>query len=152
MSLGFREIQGYLETLDGRGSDEEFAAVDALSELGMGFPALLLERYRQATKWGERASCVYHATKYAKNSAHAFQLGVVALGDRSSRVRYRACMLLAVAQNREALGPLQELLSNSQSEADARAAIDAIEKSNVHLFVDREHTGKITLCIGQPNS
>ena len=41
MSLTPKEDQGYLEKLDGRGSDEEFAALDALSELGMRFPAFL---------------------------------------------------------------------------------------------------------------
>jgi hypothetical protein len=139
------DIEKCLRELDGRGSDAEWAAVAALEVLGAEFPALLLQAYRQARKWGARASCVYHAIKYSRTSRAAFQLGIEALGDRSKYVRYRACMLLSVAQRPEALGTLQALLNDPDSADDAKAAIEAIEHHDQNLFVDREHSGKISL-------
>ncbi|WP_440904827.1 hypothetical protein ACMZOO_00925 [Catenovulum sp. SX2] len=146
------EIEEKLKLLDGRGTDSEYAAVNKLSSLGDKFPELMLQKYRCSKKWGERASCVYHSIKYAKSSHYAFQLGIEALRDKSKHVRYRACMLLAIAQNHEAVGHLEQVLNNSDSINDVKAAIDAITNNNHHLFVDREHTGKIKLNVELINS
>ena len=141
------EIEEAFSKLDGRGSDAEFEAVDVLSKLGLQFPELLRARYLTARKWGERASCVYHSMKYAKVSQSACQLGIEALADRSKHVRYRACMLLALTQNEDAIHSLKKLLLNPESGPDAAAAICAIEHKNEHYFFDREHSGKLTLNI-----
>jgi len=143
------EIEEYLKQLDGRGSDKEFSAVKELSVLGVEFPKLLLEKYRNSKKWGERASCLYHASKYAVSSPHAFELGIEALGDKSKVVRYRACLLLAIAQKSEAIKPLGTLISDPESSDDAKAAIDAIEQKNHHYFADRERSGMVTLNVEQ---
>lgn len=145
-------LQQLLAKLDGRGSDEEYDALDALRKEANDLPKLLLERYRVARKWGERASCVYHSVKYAKTNNSAFQIGIEAIRDKSAKVRYRACMLLAVAQRQEALASLEELLKNPASKEDAAAAIDAINGKNQDLFVDRKHTGKIQLKVPQVHS
>lgn len=150
MDIG--EIEEYLKQLDGRGSDNEFSAVKELSCLGMEFPKLLLEKYRRSNKWGERASCLYHASKYAVSSPHAFELGIEALGDKSKVVRYRACLLLAIAQKTEALKALEDLVANPESSDDAKAAIDAIEQRNHHYFADRDHSGMVTLNVEQQYS
>jgi hypothetical protein len=105
----------------------------------------LLEKYKRSGKLGQRASCVYHATKYAKANAAAYQLGLEALRDKSTVVRYRACLLLAVAQRREAIPSLRALVTSNLSRDDALAAIYALEHRNHHYFVDREHSGKVTL-------
>ncbi len=139
------EIASKLSCLDGRGSDREYDAVKSLSSLGERFSELLLEKYRCSRKWGERSSCVYHAIKLAISDEAAYQLGMEALRDKSKHVRYRACMLLAVAQNKKALGELRGLLRNSASSEDAKAAIDAIENHNHHYFIDRNHSGMVTL-------
>jgi hypothetical protein len=141
------EIEQHLSKLDGRGSDSEFAAVEALAKLGDRFPELLLDKYRSARKWGDRASCVYHATKYAKSNEAAYKVGIEALRDRSKVVRYRACLLLAVAQRAEAIGFLEPLLFDSNTGSDAKAAIDAIKHQNQNYFVDRDHSGKVRLNI-----
>jgi hypothetical protein len=146
------EIEQHLRKLDGRGSDGEFHAVELLANLGDAFPKLLLEKYRTAKKFGDRASCVYHATKYAKSNEAAYTLGIEALRDRSKVVRYRACRLLAVAQREEAIGSLERLLFDPISGSDAKAAIDAIRRRNLHYFVDRDHSGKIFLKIGTVDS
>ncbi|UTM59104.1 hypothetical protein L4174_020540 [Photobacterium sp. CCB-ST2H9] len=146
------EIEEYLKLLDGRGSDNEFSVVKELSCLGMEFPKLLLEKYRGSKKWGERASCLYHASKYVVSSPHAFELGIEALGDKSKVVRYRACLLLAMAQKSEAIKPLGALITNSESSDDAKAAIDAIEHKNHHYIADRDHSGMATLNVEQKYS
>lgn len=139
------DIDRNLQALDGRGTEAEWQAVRTLAALGERFPELLLEKYRKSKKWGERASCVYHATKYSRGNAAAYQLGLEALTDRSKYVRYRACLLLSVAQRMEAVSALKELLADSDSSDDARAAIDALKHGDQNLFVDRHHSGKIRL-------
>lgn len=145
------QIDEKLRKLDGRGAAEEYEAVESLSTLGDEFPILLLQRYRIARNWAERASCVYHAAKYARTSDAAFQLGIEAIADRSKKVRYRACLLLAVAQKREALPHLASLVPEFQS-AYVTAAIDAIEHGNQNYFIDRDHSGMITLNVQQIRS
>jgi len=135
--------------LDGSGSAREWAAIQELKKLDH-FPRLLLERLRVASSWKVRASCVYHATPYARGDHDAFQLGVEAIFDKSRVVRYRACTLLAYAQNRDALGALKLALERFPQPKDADdflAAIDAIESGNHDFFVDRDHSGQVTLTI-----
>ena len=139
------EIAKYLNKLDGSGSDEEYQAIKSLSSLGDKLPSLLLKKYHSSSKWGERASCVYHAIKYAHKNQDAFQLGIESIKDKSKKVRYRACMLLAVSQNIKAIPYLKPLLNVSGSQEDAKAAIDAIENKNHNYFVDRDHSGMVTL-------
>jgi hypothetical protein len=138
------EIDHLLARLNGSGSDAEWEAVYQLRQLE-GFPVLLLGKYKVSRKWGERASCVFHALRYAKEDRAAFQLGLLALKDKSKVVRYRATMLLAVSQNPDALTPLRELLESGQSAEDASAAIDAITGKDPNRFVDRNHSGKIVM-------
>ena len=133
----------------GRGTDSEYNAVNALKNLGLEFPKLLLAKYRNSKKWGERLSCVYHAAKFALASDDAYELGIEALKDKSKKVRYQACLLLAIAQRPEALGPLETLLSDDKSSEDAKAAIDAIKFKNHNYFADRDHSGMVTLNVQQ---
>lgn len=139
------EINNCLDKLDGRGSDEEFEAITKLNTLGEKLPKLLLNKYRNSKKWGERASCVYHAIKYAQKNSDALQLGIEATKDKSKKVRYRACMLLACSQINEAIPALESLLTKPESKEDAEAAIDAINCKNQNYFIDRDHSGKVTL-------
>lgn len=139
--------QKLLDSLDGRGSDDEFRAIRSLHQLvGARLPELLLARYRSSRLAGPRSSCVYHATIFARSSDDAVQLGLEALRDRSKVVRYRACGLLAYSQRRSLLDALRAHVSGipDASRADLLATIDALEQGNHHLFVDREHSGKVT--------
>jgi hypothetical protein len=142
--IGDREA--LLERLDGSGSDAEWAAVLALRELS-NLPQLLMAKYSGSRRWSQRASGVYHATRYAREDRSAFELGIAALRDRSEAVRYRAAMLLAYSQNADAIAPLKELARSGASVEDAMAAVDAIESRNHHYFVDRAHNGKTFLNI-----
>jgi hypothetical protein len=71
-------------------------------------------------------------------------VGLAALADRSTVVRYRACGLCAYPLRQDALPGLRLLVSHKdkRTSEDAAAAIDAIEQQNHHLFVDREHSGR----------
>jgi len=144
------EIDDALDKLDGSGSDSEWAAVEFLRQAAPDhLPSLLLKKYRVARKAGERASCVYHATRYARTNADAVQLGREALKDGAHPVRYRACLLLAYSQDRAVLEELRAALPRTpeSSRKDIAAAIDAIESRDHHYFVDRNHSGKVKLNI-----
>lgn len=59
-------------------------------------------------------------------------------------------MLLAYSLNKKVLPILEktaEKTTNSETLGDVRAAIDAIKNQNHHFFLDRDHTGKITMNI-----
>jgi hypothetical protein len=138
--------KGLLAQLDGSGSEAEWLAVKSLHG-HPNLPELLLNWYSRSPRLGARASCVYHCLRYAQSNESAFKLGVIATKDRSKVVRYRAAMLLAVAQNPAAIPSLEALSQNDQSRSDAQAAINAIRLRNPNLFVDRAGTGRATLCV-----
>lgn len=78
----------------------------------------------------------------------AVELEISALKDRSAAVRFAACKLLAVSLDTKAIVPLKDALCEGKypkSAEDIRAALDAIEQQNHNLFLDRDHSGKITL-------
>ena len=143
-------VDELLERLDGSGSDSEWDAVFELrSRLGDQLPDQLLVRYQQAKKWQVRSSCVYHSVRYAGANESAITMALLALKDKSKVVRYRACMLLACSQRKDLLGRLQEEVSElpEETQSDVLAAIDAIESENQDYFVDRDHSGMVTLNI-----
>jgi len=137
-----------LEELDGSGSDREWMAVEELRrKLGDNLPCYLHQKYKLERKAAPRSSCVYHSVRYARTSQEAIELGLAAIFDRSKIVRYRGCMLLAYAQKRDVLPKLKQALEAipRNSYDDLLAAIDAIEYENHNYFVDRDHSGLITL-------
>lgn len=103
----------------------------------------LLEAYPSFRHWQGRVCLVHHAARFSRRSEEALQLGLMAATDRSKRVRYSACLLLAYSLNSKALEILRPLLQYSDSDTveNARAAINAIEKQNHHLFKDRSGIG-----------
>jgi hypothetical protein len=120
-------------------------AWNELRPLGVEVVPYLAEAYSAMKKWQGRAECVSHSIRYSRTSDEAYELGVAALKDRATMVRYRACGLLAYSLRREAIAHLKKLRSHADERTaeDARAAILAIKKRNHHLFVDREHTGQL---------
>jgi hypothetical protein len=144
-------IDALLDRLDGSGSDREWEAADRLRDiLGDEVPKHLLARYRSQRSWRPRSSYVYHALRYARQSEAAIELGKLAVTDKSSVVRYRACMLLAYSLRRELLPFLEQELPRAADEktrGDIAAAMDAIVEQNQHYFADRDHSEKVTLNI-----
>jgi len=136
-----------LEPLDGRGSDQEWQAIGELrARLGDRLVSALYWKYRMSKSWQARCSCVYFCFAYARNSTEAVELGIEALRDRSKVVRNRACQLLAYSLDRSALPALRAAVeSGGVSVGDFLAAIDAIENQNHNFFVDRDHSGMVTM-------
>ena len=137
------KIRHLVQALDTKSSLEEEKVWEELRPLGEAIAPYLLEFYPHAKKWQGRVSCVYHCIRYARVNEHAFQLGVKALTDRATVVRYRACSLVAYSLRDEAIAYLRPLLTHNdkRTSEDAAAAIDAITQQNHHLFYDRDHTG-----------
>jgi hypothetical protein len=105
----------------------------------------LVDAYRTCPVPDDRAEAIGRATRFARHSDEAFELGLEALRDRSSRVRGRACGLLAYSLRQDAVGRLMLLLNHADAETrdDAQAALDAILEQNHHLFKDRDRSGRV---------
>ena len=112
-----------------------------LEPLGLSIVPYLRDTYSRYHKWQGRNVLVHHAIKFSRESDDAFQLGLMALQDRSKNVIYSACMLLAYSLREDAPEPLRNLLNHKDQRviAGARAAIDAIQHRN--------HSGKVFLII-----
>lgn len=141
------QVHKYLACLDGRAPAKKHQAIAKLEALGVNIPGILTKKYKISRRWSDRALCVYHCIKYAKTDEDAYQIGILALDDKSKTVRHRACMLLSVAQKQEAIAHLEDLLSDNASGSDATAAIDALRNRDQNYFVDRRHSGKLVLKI-----
>jgi hypothetical protein len=137
------QIRAAVKKLDTSSTSAEEAAWLELKPLGIAVVPYLAEAYVSFKKWQGRTSLVFHSLRYARVSDEAFQLGLAALKDKSTIVRYRACGLLAYSLRLDALPSLAQVCEHSDSKSadDAIAAVDAIENKNHHLFVDRSHSG-----------
>ena len=138
------EIQAYVVRLDTTSARDEEQVWTQLRDLGAAVVPYLREAYRTFRKSKGRTSLVFHSIRYARSSEDAFRLGIEALSDRATLVRYRACGLLAYSQRSDAIPHLEALLTHSDARTvdDAKAAIDAISNRNHHYFVDRTHSGR----------
>ncbi len=138
------KIQRLVADLDTTKSLDEEAAWSQLKPLGVDVVPHLAAFYPKAKKWQGRASLVFHATRYARESHAAFDLGIMALQDKSTVVRHRACGLCAYSLRKDALPKLQEFMTHKDPKTveDALAAVDAIKNQNHHYFYDRAHSGR----------
>jgi len=130
-----------LDTASVSGEEEAWLK---LKPLGVAVVPYLTDFYSSCKKWQGRASLVFHCIRFARDSDEAFLLGVQALQDKSTVVRYRACSLLAYSLRKDALQHLAPLLRHSdpKTQADAKAAIEAVSSKSHHLFVDRTRSGR----------
>jgi hypothetical protein len=138
------EIEHQIAKLQSAKDQDEEDAWQVLKTLGADVCPYLVAAYPKFKKWQGRVSLVFHSISYARVREEAFQLGLLALNDRSSIVRYRACSVLAYSLRSDALPPLNALLTHEDNKTreDASAAIAAIQAGNHHLFVDRSRTGR----------
>jgi hypothetical protein len=96
-------------------------------------------------RWFEvRRDIAFHAIRFARTNAAAFEIGRMAVEDKSGIVRYRGCGIIAYSLRPDALPiPRQQIAHpDPKTVDDVEAAIDAISNGNHHYFVDRQHTGK----------
>lgn len=110
-------------------------------------PMLLLELYRRAKDWQTRAACAYFAIFFGRWSPDALELGLAAVFNKSTVVRYRACGLLAFSLKYAALDALRKVQTSAtdgETRRHATNAIEAIEKRNHHIFQDIDRSGRVT--------
>jgi hypothetical protein len=144
MAVEDTEIRRLVSILATTRSDPEAEqAWDLLRPLGVDVVPYLAAAYPTTTRYQGRVALVFHSIRYARVSAAAFDLGVMALEDRATLVRYRACGLLAYSLRRDAVPALRKITTHLdvRTAEDARAAIRAIEARNHHLFVSRNGSG-----------
>jgi hypothetical protein len=140
-----REIRHLIAALDTDEAGKAEKAWALLRPLGPAILPYFLEAFPKTKKWKGRVSLVFHSIRYGRSHPEAFELGVKALTDKSTLVRYRACGVLAYSLRKDALPHLEGLLGHPDKKTaeDAKAAIDAIRNKNHHYFIDRDHTGKV---------
>jgi hypothetical protein len=123
-------VHEYLAYLDGRSPAGVQEGIEKLEALGVDIPNLMMKRYKFSRRWADRASCVHHCMKYAETNEDAYQVGIIALRDKSKTVRHQACLLLSAASKKDAIEHLEKLLSDAASRDDAAAAIDVLLNLN----------------------
>lgn len=118
------------------------AAWTLLRPLGVDVVPFLAEYFPRTKKSQGRVALVFHAVRFARESQAAFELGLLALNNRATLIRYRGCGLCAYSLREDAIPFLKRLLKHADVKTvdDARAAIDAIRRKNHHYFIDRSHS------------
>ena len=139
------QIGALVASFDTKDTAARDAAWQQLRGLGERVLPFFEEFFPRAKRFEARRDMAFHCIRYARTSASAFRIGLLAIADRSTIVRYRGCCILAYSQRRDALAPLERLLGHADGKtvADAKAAIDAIQSGNHHYFVDRENSGRM---------
>lgn len=139
-----QEIQFLVASMDTKDNIARENAWLKLRDLGDRVAPFFEEFFPRAKKLQARRDIAFHCIRFARGSESAYRIGLMAIRDKSTIVRYRGCCILAYALRRDALPALQSLLNHSDSKTaeDARAAIDAIKSGNHHYFMDRQHSGK----------
>jgi hypothetical protein len=145
------EIRAVVRRLNSPTVAAEEQAWSELRGLGEIVVPYLRDAYPTFKRWQGRVSLVFHSIRYARVSEDAFRLGLEAVNDRATVVRYRACALLAYSLRADALFRLNQLLKHDDPKTvgDAKAAITAINKRNHHLFVDRDGSGRTTWVVNE---
>ena len=145
------EIRAAVQRLNSKTVAGEEEAWCELRDLGAEVVPYLREAYSTFGRWQGRVSLVFHSVRFARESEDAFQLGLQAINDRATLVRYRACSLLAYSLRKDALAPLKGLLKHDDQQTvdDAKAAIKAIKKQNHHLFRDRDSSGRVRWIVNE---
>jgi hypothetical protein len=138
-------IRALVASLDTKDNAVRDAARHQLREFGERVLPFFEEFFPRAKRLEARRDMAFHCIGYARTSEAAFRIGLAAIADRSTVVRYRGCCILAYALRRDALPALEALLSHPDAKTadDARAAMDAIRNRNHHFFVDRGHSGQM---------
>lgn len=140
-----QEIMSAVTRLDSKNSADIEHGWLALREHDIDLMPYFRRAYSRFKTSSGRRSLVFYATRHARISEDAFQLGLAALKDRSWMVRDRACGLLAYSLRKDALVLLDDAMIDARPEvrAAAQAASKAIRAQNHHLFADRSGSGSI---------
>jgi len=102
----------------------------SLAWLGQAAVPYYLEAYPRTARAEGRVRLLFFSMSYGATNAAAYQLGLTALQDRATLVRYRACMLLGRAGRKDAPPALRALLQHEslRTRDDAARAIWEVEQ------------------------
>lgn len=106
-----------------------------IKKLDINIPHYFLNAYPNFKKWQGRVHLVFSCVKYARKSEDAFQLGIKALSDKATLVRYRGASILAYSLREDAIPHLKTNLTHpdEQTQKDAERAI---RSRNHHIFME----------------
>src|SRR5262245_29949194 len=107
------EIRALVAALDTKNRTARDEAWEQLRPLGDEVLPFFEDFFAGAKRLEARRDMAFHSIRYARTSEHAFRIGLAAIADRSSIVRYRGCCILAYSQRRDALPSLQRLLTHA---------------------------------------
>lgn len=150
ITMADEEIRALVASFDTKDNAVRDAAWQRLRGLGERVLPHFEEFFSRAKRLEARRDIAFHCIRFARTSDAAFRIGLRAIGDRSTVVRYRGCCILAYSLRRDAIQPLEALFGHpdARTAEHARAAVDAIRNRNHHLFVDRHHTGQVFWEVG----
>lgn len=137
------EILKLIKKLDTTKSSEQEEYWEQLKKLNIDIPKYFLQAYQTFKKSQGRIHLVFSCIKHARTNENAFQLGILALADKATLVRYRAACILAYSLRDDAIPHLEKNLAHPDKETqkDAERAIRAIKSKNHHIFMeDRSHS------------
>lgn len=132
-----------LDTVD---KIEQASVWNEIKQMSVDIPFNLHYFYPTFKKWQGRAFLLNKGIHYVRREREdAYQLGIVALNDKSSIVRYCAIELIAYAQRKEAIPFLEKLLTHSDrsTQEHTKRAIHALKKQNHHLFLGEKQVNWI---------
>ncbi len=123
------EVRALVSDMTRAKGDAYLPYLVSLAWLGQAAVPYYLEAYPRTTRAEGRVRLLFFSMSYGSTSAAAYQLGLTALQDRATLVRYRACMLLGRAGRKDALPALRALLKHEspRTRDDAARAIWEIE-------------------------
>ncbi len=144
------DIKALIAALDATRDNEMEDAREKIVPLGPAILPYARDGYGRLRTWRGRLALVYTVTKFARTLPAAVDLAIVALEDRSVRVRSAACAVLAFSLDRAALPALEQAAADPDAivAADVAAAIDAIVHQNPDYFRDRDHSGRVHWQVG----
>ncbi len=132
------EIFKLINKLDTTSLSEKEKYWTEIKELDLDIPYYFLKAYPTFKKWQGRVHLVFSCIKYARTNESAFELGIKALNDNATLVRYRGASILAYSLRKDAIQYLEMNLKHSDKETqkDAERAIRAIKNQNHHIFME----------------
>lgn len=132
------KITQLIKKLDTTKTSEQEEAWEQLKNLDIDIPRYFLEAYPDFKKAQGRVHLVFSCIRHVRKNESAFKLGIAALTDRATRVRYRAACILAYSLRDDAIPYLKKNLDHPDEETrkDAERAIRAIRKKNHHIFME----------------
>lgn len=132
------KVYELIKNLDTEKLSEQEKYWSEIKKLDIDIPRYFLEVYPIFKKWQGRVRLVFSCIEYARSNESAFQLGIKAINDKATLVRYRGACILAYSLREDAIPYLKNNLKHSDEETqkDAERAIRAIKNQNHHIFME----------------